>query len=377
MGADRIEWTRGDITKWVQLPKEIALDYILLTPVGEGTYGKVYVAENAHTQERVAIKILSLLNVSEGVPPTTMREMALLKDLNHPNIVQLHNIFVGIESIAFVFELCETDLGQVLDIRIKSQTYLDRSYVRSIMLQLLSALNYVHSKNVLHRDIKPQNVLLTSGGIVVKLADFGLSVKYGLSPDHEQKYCTAITLWYRPPELLLGEIYYGPEAEVWSVGCLFAELLMTQTILNGSSECHQLRKIFSLLEVPHNVYEIFPDLDKLPFLYEPIHHRNSRLARYLPSVVDPITQDLLLRMLTIDPRQRITIEEALAHPYFTPETTQDIIPSITPLRLAQIAQSIVPKLKQQDVIEPMSSDTIYRASLTRLAKNAIKKQEEE
>lgn len=162
------------------------------------------------------------------------------------------------------------------------------------MFQLLKAVSHIHRLNILHRDIKPQNILLNQNETKLKLADFGLACLTGLSQPHEQKNCSAITLWYRPPEMLLGHCGYEKAADMWSVGCVFAEMLLTYTLLNASTEVGQLRRIFGLLRIPPNVTQIFPDVDKLPFLTDAIYKEGPRLEKLLSSAVDKWSIDLLL-----------------------------------------------------------------------------------
>lgn len=197
------------------------------------------------------------------------------------------------------------------------------------MRQILRGLQHIHQEGILHRDVKPQNVLLTKDS-TVKLADFGLSRTFGMSPPHELMNCTAITLWYRPPELLLGQGNYSTAADVWSVGCLFAELLMSRTVLNGATEIDQLRKIFSILRVPPDIETIFPDVKRLTFLWDAIRRPGPRLVDVAPVFADKYSADLLLNMLNIDPNNRITVDEALEHPFLSlaPDTDCEVMKEI-------------------------------------------------
>eukprot|EP01053_Blabericola_migrator_P011288 Blabericola_migrator_1__11287@NODE_665_length_6969_cov_168_040568_g485_i0_p4_GENE_NODE_665_length_6969_cov_168_040568_g485_i0NODE_665_length_6969_cov_168_040568_g485_i0_p4_ORF_typecomplete_len293_score31_17Pkinase/PF00069_25/3_3e41Pkinase_Tyr/PF07714_17/6_1e24Kdo/PF06293_14/5_2e10Kinaselike/PF14531_6/1_3e09Pkinase_fungal/PF17667_1/1_2e09WaaY/PF06176_11/0_00068APH/PF01636_23/0_0048APH/PF01636_23/2_8e03RIO1/PF01163_22/0_016FTA2/PF13095_6/0_015Seadorna_VP7/PF07387_11/0_12YrbLPhoP_reg/PF10707_9/0_18 len=257
---------------------------------------------------------------------------------------------------------------------------MNRRQVRDLMFQILSALAYVHSRGILHRDVKPQNILLTDRETRAKLADFGLACVYGLSPSHEQKNCQAITLWYRPPELLLGHCKYSTDADIWSAGCVFAEMLATRTILNASTEIGQLRRIFALSRIPPNVKDLYPELSRLPSLSRLLTKQWPRLDTLLAPIVDAWSIDLLMRMLDLNPATRITAEEALKHPYFSDSEAAGYIvsftPRLTPSQFERTVNMAVPGLSFcGPVHHDVDGDAIYRAELRRLALNAQETEE--
>eukprot|EP01055_Gregarina_sp_Pseudo9_P000520 Gregarina_sp_Pseudo_9__519@NODE_1332_length_1682_cov_43_081558_g1245_i0_p1_GENE_NODE_1332_length_1682_cov_43_081558_g1245_i0NODE_1332_length_1682_cov_43_081558_g1245_i0_p1_ORF_typecomplete_len392_score86_73Pkinase/PF00069_25/2e60Pkinase_Tyr/PF07714_17/3_9e40Kdo/PF06293_14/4_4e11Kinaselike/PF14531_6/5_1e11Pkinase_fungal/PF17667_1/5_3e09WaaY/PF06176_11/0_00023APH/PF01636_23/0_00077YrbLPhoP_reg/PF10707_9/4_2e02YrbLPhoP_reg/PF10707_9/0_022RIO1/PF01163_22/0_0069FTA2/PF13095_6/0_012Haspin_kinase/PF123 len=383
MGGETAEM-RSDEVRWgadvLRLPREIREGYRILRAAGEGTYGKVYIAEPIrHRDERVAIKILSLARRSDGIPATTIKEVALLKDLKHDNIVELRAVSLNTDCFALIFEACETDLGHVLDTQIRNETYMNRRLVRDLMFQILSAIAYVHSKGILHRDVKPQNILLTERETRAKLADFGLACVYDLSPPHEHKNCSAITLWYRPPELLLGHSKYSTDADIWSAGCVFAEMLATRTILNASTEIGQLRRIFGLLRIPPNVKKIYPELERLTSLSRLINKQGPRLENLLPPIVDSWSIDLLMKMLDLDPSKRISAEEALKHPYFSNSEAAGYIvsfrPQLTPSHFERTVNMAMPSPRLHGPAHGIDTDTLYRAELKRLAWTAQEREE--
>ena len=203
----------------------------MVAQIGEGTYGQVYKAKDKATLEMVALKKVRLENEKEGFPITAVREIKILRQLNHRNIVNLKEIVTDKQdaldfrkdkgSFYLVFEYMDHDLMGLLE---SGLVDFNEQNNASIMKQLLDGLNYCHKKNFLHRDIKCSNILMNNRG-QVKLADFGLARLYN-AEDKQRPYTNkVITLWYRPPELLLGEERYGPAIDVWSCGCILGTSL--------------------------------------------------------------------------------------------------------------------------------------------------------
>ncbi|OZJ04929.1 hypothetical protein BZG36_02655 [Bifiguratus adelaidae] len=210
--------------------------------VGEGTYGKVYKARNRWTGQLVALKRIRMETEKEGFPITAMREIKLLQRLRHKNIVQLQQMMVAKGSVYMVFEYMDYDLSGVLT---HPEFTLREEHIKSLAHQLLSGVAFLHEMGVLHRDIKGSNLLLNHEG-ELKLADFGLARMFMKDKAHDYTN-RVMTLWYRPPELLLGETAYGPEADMWSVGCLVVELFTKRAIFPGRDEISQLESIYAIL----------------------------------------------------------------------------------------------------------------------------------
>jgi cyclin-dependent kinase 12/13 len=222
----------------------------VIAQIGEGTYGQVYKAKDVDAGELVALKKVRLENEKEGFPITAVREIKILRQLNHKNIVNLREIVTDKQdavdfrkdkgSFYLVFEYMDHDLMGLLE-----SGMVDFNEVNNacIMKQLLDGLNYCHKKNFLHRDIKCSNILMNNRG-EVKLADFGLARLYN-AEDRQRPYTNkVITLWYRPPELLLGEERYGPAIDVWSCGCILGELFLKKPLFQVKQthcETHQSR----------------------------------------------------------------------------------------------------------------------------------------
>ncbi|KAL6552163.1 hypothetical protein OROGR_008317 [Orobanche gracilis] len=264
-----------------------------LEQIGEGTYGQVYMAREKRTGEIVALKKIRMDNEKEGFPITAIREIKILKKLQHENVINLKEIVTspgreGNEqgkpdgnkyqgNIYMVFEYMDHDLTGLAD---RPGLRFTVPQIKCYMKQLLTGLHYCHVNQVLHRDIKGSNLLIDNEGNL-KLADFGLARSF--SNDVNANLTNrVITLWYRPPELLLGATKYGPAVDLWSVGCIFAELLYGKPILPGKNETEQLNKIFELCGTPDEL--TWPGVSKIPCF-------------------DRHALDLLEKMLVLDPAQ--------------------------------------------------------------------------
>lgn len=185
--------------------------------IGKGTYGTVYKAKDEEGKEIYALKKIKLQGEDEGIPSTAIREICLLKELNQINIVKLLDVIHSSKKLTLVFEFIDRDLKKVIDTTKGDGLPLPK--VKSFLYQLLQGVAYIHQYKILHRDMKPQNLLISNEG-VLKIADFGLARGYGLpvrNYTHE-----VVTLWYRPPDVLLGSKDYSTSIDMWSVGCIFA-----------------------------------------------------------------------------------------------------------------------------------------------------------
>ncbi|GMN33783.1 hypothetical protein TIFTF001_004344 [Ficus carica] len=299
-----------------------------LEQIGEGTYGQVFMARETKTGEIVALKKIRMDNEKEGFPITAIREIKILKKLDHENVIKLKEIVTSSENekdeqnnqvtesnkfkggIYMVFEYMDHDLTGLAD---RPGLRFTVPQIKCYMKQLLTGLHYCHINSVLHRDIKGSNLLIDNEG-KLKLADFGLARFF--ANDHDGNLTNrVITLWYRPPELLLGATKYGPAVDMWSVGCIFAELLHGKPILPGKNEPEQLNKIFELCGSPDEIN--WPDASKTPWYNNfkpsrPMKRRVREMFRHF----DRYALDLLDHLLTLDPNQRWTAEQALDADYF-------------------------------------------------------------
>ncbi|GBM45561.1 Cyclin-dependent kinase 2 [Araneus ventricosus] len=277
--------------------------------VGEGTYGVVYKAEDKSTKKLVALKKIRLKCETEGVPSTALREISLLKELEHPNVVRLEDVVYSDQKLYLVFEYLDFDLKKQLD-QLNSNG-LSLRVAKSYLYQLLRGLAYCHSRKILHRDLKPQNLLVDNEGNI-KLADFGLARAFSLpikAYTHE-----IVTLWYRAPEILLGVKEYSTSVDIWSLGCIFAEMLTKRPLFPGDSEIDQLFRVFRTMGTPDE--DTWPGCSSL-MDYKPTFPKwlPRDITATLP-MLDLEGADLLLKMLIYPPIKRLSAKNALSHPFF-------------------------------------------------------------
>jgi len=283
--------------------------YEKLEKIGEGTYGTVFKAKNKETQEIVALKRVRLDDDDEGVPSSALREICLLKELKHRNIVRLHDVLHSDRKLTLVFEHCDQDLKKYFD---SLNGDIDPEVVMSFMFQLLKGLSYCHSRNILHRDLKPQNLLINRTG-ELKLADFGLARAFGIPVRCYS--AEVVTLWYRPPDVLFGAKLYTTSIDMWSAGCIFAELANAgRPLFPGSDVDDQLKRIFKLLGTPSE--ENWPGMTQLPDLKPfPMYQPSMSFSQVVPKLSNR-GRHLLQRLLLCNPSQRLSADESMAHPYF-------------------------------------------------------------
>ena len=282
-------------------------------PVGEGAYGVVYKAMDLKRNVPVAVKKIRMDDENEGIPATALREIAILKELIHPNVVKLLDVEHQSNKYYLVFEWVDQDLKKYIE-ECRTTDGVPIAMIRSIMYQILDGLDFCHSHSVFHRDLKPHNILIDKKG-VVRIADFGLSRAFAIplrNYTHE-----VVTLWYRAPEILLGARRYSLPIDIWSVGCVFAELCDGRALWPGDSEIDQIFRIFRTLGTPNE--RTWVGVEAMPE-YKPVFPKWPPLP--LKRVVDrqdKLTrkgQDLLKKMFVYDPAERITGRAAMHHEYF-------------------------------------------------------------
>ncbi|KAI9032815.1 kinase-like domain-containing protein [Phycomyces nitens] len=292
--TERQNWAEGRAVD--NIPK--------ICKVGEGVYGVVFKARTNIGHELVAIKRIRL-GYNQGLSTTTLREIAILKEMKHPNIVKLLDLIQKDKTIYLVFEYFDIDLRKYMtDV---GRAGLSLGHIKSFTHQLLSGINYCHSHRMLHRDLKPQNILIDMTGRLT-IADFGLSRPFGIPMRAYTQQ--VITLWYRAPEILMGCGHYSTAVDMWSIGCIFAEMFTLSPLFAGDSQIDQLFRIFKVLGTPNE--ELWPGVSTLPTYkvafpdWEPMD-----LQKVINSAEDMVQMsdlayDLLKSLLAYDPAERLS-----------------------------------------------------------------------
>jgi len=282
--------------------------YQRMDVLGEGTYGVVYRAIDKNNGRVVALKKVRLDRTEEGIPQTALREVSILQEVHHENIVNLLDVICAEGKLYLIFEFVDQDLKKALDKRGSPFSGLG---LKRLVYQMLDGLYFCHRHRIVHRDLKPANILLTADG-TLKLADFGLARAFQV-PMHTYTH-EVVTLWYRAPEILLGEKHYSPAVDMWSVGCIFAELVKGRVLFRGDSEIGQLFEIFQVLGTPTETS--WPGISRLPDYRDVFPSWAPRNMGEILPALDADGIDLLHLMLRYNPSDRISAKEALRHPWF-------------------------------------------------------------
>lgn len=294
--------------------------------LGQGTYGSVFMGADKDTGDVVALKRINTEQEENGFPITAIREVKILKALKHPNIVLLKEIVTSKEkgeipkNVFMVFEYLEYDLTGILE---TPEIRFNQDHIKSWSQQLLSGVHYMHTNKIIHRDLKASNLLINRNG-ELKIADWGLARSW----NNEMKRLTnrVITLWYRPPELLLGAAKYDTKIDMWSVGCIIAEMFRRSGFLKGANEGAQLDLIFRA--AGHPTVQEWPDIHRLCPLWKNYEQaaKENPLPRRLrdvlktnlpnPRWMTEKAKDLIDNLMILNPTERWSAYQALDADYF-------------------------------------------------------------
>ncbi|RHN60836.1 putative mitogen-activated protein kinase CMGC-MAPK family [Medicago truncatula] len=323
-----------------------------IMPIGRGAYGIVCSLLNTETNELVAVKKIANAFDNHMDAKRTLREIKLLRHLDHENVIGLRDVIPPplrreFNDVYITTELMDTDLHQI----IRSNQNLSDEHCQYFLYQILRGLRYIHSANIIHRDLKPSNLLLNAN-CDLKIIDFGLA-----RPTMESDFMTeyVVTRWYRAPELLLNSSDYTSAIDVWSVGCIFMELMNKKPLFPGKDHVHQMRLLTELLGTPTDAdVGLVKNDDARRYIRQLPQYPRQPLNRVFPHV-HPLAIDLVDKMLTIDPTRRITVEEALAHPYL--EKLHDVADE--PICMEPFSF----EFEQQHLDEEQIKEMIYREAL--------------
>ena len=342
--------------------------------VGEGTYGQVWKGKCRLDGRPVALKKIRVDPYRKGhigTPLQTLREIRILNSYGHPNIVELIEVVTSAKtystgvnaSLYLVFEYMQHDLGGLIDYKIQNKLPFTEDEIRAFFLQLIRALNFMHQNRVCHRDIKSSNLLI-SNSHVLKVADFGLArqivdqSKANLQDREKDRYTNkVVTLWYRAPELLLGEEHYGFSVDIWSAGCILLEMWIKMPCFQGRDEMDQVRRIFKLCGSP-SVKE-WPDLansvySKVLSTYTNEHpeKESRKMDKYLESnQVSSKSKEMIISLLQLNPNKRPSAQEILDSEYMKETIEPTKLPK---LRLKESCHEYETRKRKKELLQPGS-----------------------
>lgn len=325
--------------------------------LGEGQFATVYKARDVETENIVAvkkIKIGSRQEAQDGINRTALREIKLLQELHHKNLIGLLDVFGHMSNVSLVFDFMDTDL----EVIIKDNTIiLTTANIKSYLIQTLQGLEYLHINWILHRDLKPNNLLVNASG-VLKIGDFGLAKLYG-SPNRINTH-QVVTRWYRAPELLFGAKQYGTCIDMWAVGCILAELLLRVPLFPGESDLDQLTKIFSVFGNPTE--ENWPGLKSLSDYIEFKPFPSIPLKNIFTAAGDDLLE-VLDALLRLNPISRVNCTECLQMSFFSNKPAPTLGSKLPlPQSIRKVRDADRPSLKRK-LIDSIDGGTLAKRLL--------------
>ena len=289
--------------------------YQFIKQIGHGAYGVVVSALDKSTGRKVAIKKVSKAFEDLIDAKRILREIKLLRNFDHENIISLLDIEkpqskTGYEDIYIVTDLMETDLHRV----IYSRQELTNDHIQYFLYQLLRGLLHLHSAGVIHRDLKPSNILVNKN-CDLKICDLGLARGFEEAAD-EKLTEYVVTRWYRAPEVILNASHYTKAIDIWSAGCILAEMMGKSPLFPGEDYLDQVQRVIAVLGMPTADDMAFIGNDSAKRYIRNLPKRQRLPWTSLFPKASPTALDLLNHMLVFDPNKRFTVEECMAHPYF-------------------------------------------------------------
>lgn len=285
--------------------------YARLAILGQGPSSIVYQAKELATDKIFALKVIGRVPLDKDIPSEYFREITILKSLNHTNVIKLHSIFMDQNNIQLVLDYCVSSLDKYIDKYPRERILEDQ--VKCIAKQLFRGLNYLHKSYIVHRDIKPPNLLLSPSGIL-KIADFGLSRRYLLQSGASTP--GAMTRWYQAPEILFGAPTYDSKVDMWSAACVIVEVMLRKPFLPGESDIQQINRTIDLIGTPKR--EDWPGFAECR-VYKSICLKRQpyrKLADFCQEQGCATVMPLIDLLVVYDPKRRATAQRCLQHEWF-------------------------------------------------------------